>query len=95
MNNKLLIVLKAFMNGAKIDHEDRILAMDENFDVGFVFTKNEEEVIVGDRLTVGQLAKIAESLSEEQIAVLAAQNTLSSINEQRLRERDSKRNGRD
>lgn len=93
--NELMIVLKALINGNKIECEDCVLAMDENFDVGFVFTKNEEEVIIGDRLTVGHLAKIVKSLSEEQIAVLAAQNALSSTKKQRLLERDSKRNGCD
>ena len=84
MEDRLRIVLNHLFDGGRINEDDFSYAMDENYDVGVIFMKEDEEVIMGDRLTVGQLFKVVQSMPVLDIINIAASRT---IRKEKMRKR--------
>lgn len=72
----LEIVLRALSTGRTLDLAGLLYGMDEDGDVGLAMEVRGKESIVGDRLTVGQLTKLANALSEEQLIDIAFDTAL-------------------
>ncbi len=67
------LVINYLLEGQIIDYEGYRYGMDENNDVGFIAKKeNGIDCVMGDRLTFGQVYRLAQKMPEVDIVSMAA-----------------------